>query len=208
MVPIYDSDLAEQRWAKAQWSHYELWEKKELRHRRHRRWCIILALLLFLIASSIPVIIDKQPKWKTFSLAQRLAKAINRVHTEASIEHKAIRLKFLDQESFLFQVEQTDSCLDSRSLPLRTETLEHSSYSQGGEASYQLLRPGVARQLDLTGGGSDSYCYDPMNLNSPVTPQGDLLAFAFVPVKDLPQKRLDRISIVFISGASGEIALE
>ena len=35
MVPIYESDVAEERWSKSEWNHYELWEKVEQRVRRH-----------------------------------------------------------------------------------------------------------------------------------------------------------------------------
>lgn len=49
MVPIYDSDVAEERWSKAEWRNYELWEKLEQRQIRKKRLWIMATILVFLM---------------------------------------------------------------------------------------------------------------------------------------------------------------
>src|SRR5262245_34313847 len=94
MVPIHDTDVASERWSKAEWEHYELWEKIEQRYRRRRRLWILGTVAVFVALSSIPVIMDRWPHWASVTASRKLASEINALKRDASIEHQAFRLRF------------------------------------------------------------------------------------------------------------------
>ena len=48
MVPIHDTDVAEERWSQAEWENYELWEKVELKLKRKKQLWILATFLVFL----------------------------------------------------------------------------------------------------------------------------------------------------------------
>ena len=65
MVPIHDTDLAQERWSQTEWEHYELWEKLEVKLSDVARpsGSAPLPFLLFFILSSVPILIEHWPKW-------------------------------------------------------------------------------------------------------------------------------------------------
>src|SRR5579885_1751897 len=110
MAPIHETDLAAERWSKAEWSHYELWEKLELKLRRRKLIWISGTIVVFLALSSVPIIIDRAPKWTAMSISRRLAQVINGMKSEASLKHQPYRIRFAPDGSLAYQVERVPSC--------------------------------------------------------------------------------------------------
>src|SRR5437868_6887859 len=110
MVPVHDTDIAAERWSKAEWQHYELWEKIEIRLRR-RKWLWITATVsVFMGLSSIPIVLDRSPKWLTLRLSRKLAQEINWMKREAGIEQRAFRLRFVSGTTLSYVVETSAHC--------------------------------------------------------------------------------------------------
>src|SRR5277367_3741280 len=110
MPPIHETDIASERWSKAEWSHYELWEKLELKLRRRKLIWISATVAVFLALSSVPIIIDRAPKWTAMSIARRLAQVINGMKSEASLKHQAHRIRFAADGSLSYEIERSNSC--------------------------------------------------------------------------------------------------
>jgi hypothetical protein len=79
MVPIHDTDLAQERWSQTEWEHYELWEKLEAKFRRRKAVWIGAAVLLFFVLSSVPILIEHWPKWIALGANRKLSEEINRL---------------------------------------------------------------------------------------------------------------------------------
>lgn len=200
MVPIYESDLAEERWAKTQWSQYELWEKVEHRLRRNRRLWIVATVLLFLLLSSVPIIIDQKPKWVTRSASRLLAQEINRVKREAGVSHLAYRIQFSGKGLLSYQVERLSSCSEGQGTWVRSGNLVKSPDLE----SYLLLDPAKGDELGIPG-LVESFCYDPQHGNDAIQKGQAVVGFGIFPVKDLTDHRMDRLSVLLLSGSLAEI---
>ena len=203
MVPIHDSDVAEKRWDEAEWRHYELWEKIEVRPRKRKWWWITLAVVLFLALSSVPVLMERWPKWVTLTAAGRLSREIGRMKRDTNVDRASFRIRFKDGAKLIFTVERAGSCSDTDWLPVRTgallgpEKLEHYavvSTQQGGG----LGIPGLM----------ESFCYDYLAGSEALISGKGLTGFGIIPVKDLTEGRTGRMSIVLLNGQSAEISFE
>jgi hypothetical protein len=202
-MPIHESDIAEERWESARWSHYELWEKLELRLRRRKLLWISATVVVFLALSSVPIILDRAPKWTAMSLSRRLAQLINGMKTEASVRHSPHRIRFAAGGALDYEIEKIASCDDPKpGAVIRAGTLQ----PERGEA-FVLVTPEQAPVLELPGVVS-SYCYDPTAGSSPAAAGKALVGFGIVAAKDLTEKRSDRLSVLLIQGASGELAFD
>lgn len=202
MVPIHDTDLAQERWSKAEWQNYELWEKVEVRVRRNRRLWILGAVVLFSLISAVPIVVDRWPKWVTRSTARTLAQEISQMKREAGVNGSAFRLRFPDNKSLEFVIEKLSDCSHSTGSVVRSGLLL--SHSQSGAYSRISAAEGVALGIP---GLVDSFCYDPLK-GSFSSLQGDAtIGFAFLPAKDLAQadhQRLDRVSVLLLVGSLAE----
>lgn len=204
MVPLHETDLAEERWSKVEWENYELWEKVELRLKRQRRLWILFTLLLFLVFSSIPIVMDRWPKWRTRAIARKLAQELNNLKREAGTRHAAHRLRFISEEKLDFIVEKVDSC-DSKSAEfawsgsLRDE--------KDSENQYYWLSPEKGQSLGIPG-LMKQFCYDPLVGYELGKNEGEFTGFGFIAAKDLTENRQDRISILLLSGQSAEISFD
>ncbi len=201
MVPLHDTDLAEQRWAKAEWESVELWEKIEVRMRRRRRLWIAGALVLFVLLSSIPVILERQPRWKAIDGARRLAADLVWVRKQAGISKKGF---VLSVEGAVWRISQVDRCAsNTHSEFVREEKLEAQSEDLTflSEAQAQALSvPGVISR----------WCYDPWQGSQgwDASRPDELQGFVVMPRVDLETQRVDRLATVLISGPSGDLAFE
>lgn len=201
MAPIYDSDLSEQRWAQEEWKTYELWDKTEKRHRNKRRRWIMVTAALFVLLSSVPVVLDSFPKWTTLWMVRRIAVVINDAKRHAVIEHKAFRVVLLDNAKMGIRIEVGPSCKGSHWEVVSEKPLLNSDSAK----DYLLIKPSMATDLGIPG-LVDSYCYDSLKGSSNTESGPGIVAIAAIPAKDLTERRLDRLSILVLKGDEAEIS--
>lgn len=204
MVPIHESDLAENRWKESQWGYYELWEKVESRFKKRRSLIIAITVLLFVVLSSIPIIRDRTPKWETLSAVRKLATEVNRMKLEASILAAPLNLEISSSETELaFRIAQVSSCNDRVvSREVRSGSLTAFTAQRGmrlvnsTDSEKWSLQPMV-----------HSICYDPLMPTQPLE-QDVPRVVGIAPVNDLTEGRLDRLSVLYLSGNSAEISFD
>jgi hypothetical protein len=204
MAPIHDTDLASDRWAKAEWEKYELWEKVELKLRR-RKWLLVAATaFVFLGLSSIPIVMDHRPKWEAVRLSRRLADQLGALKRDAAISHRAFRIRFKDEGDTAFVVESAFSCDGG---DLAWSTVRSGALEKVETGGYAVLTPAQGRALGVPG-LVDGLCYDPQS-GSDIESRGDPLAgFGVISKADLSEHRIDRLGVVLVNGASAEISFE
>jgi hypothetical protein len=203
MAPIYDTDLAEERFSKDEWNQYELWEKVEIRMRRRKRLWIGAACVAFVLLSSVPIVMDRLPKWKSLGASRRLAQEINRIKRDASLSHSAFRIRFAGNGSMDFVVERGPSCSGQVTAVERSGSLMPARDS----GTYELVPPAQGSELGVKG-FTESICYDYL-AGSDVVLRGDnLVGFGIMPVNDVTDRRMDRLAILIASGPSAEISFE
>ncbi len=203
MVPIYDSDLAEERYSKDEWSQYELWEKVENRLRRRRRLWIAGACLGFLCLSSIPIVIERAPKWASLSATRRLAEEINAIKIEASLSHAAYRIRFQGSGRLDYAVEKLANCSSGGGETVRSGSLMNGPR----ESEYALVGPEAGKRLGIDG-FVESICYDYLSGSDVVLSGEGLAGFGVAPVNDLTGDRTDRLAVLLVSGPSAEVTFE
>jgi len=209
MVPIHDTDLAEERWAKEDWKNYELWEKVEQREKRYRRLWVLGTLIVFLLLSSVPVILDRFPKWTTLKGARVLATELNRIKKDASVFHKSYRLRFPKAGILEYSVEELEYCGVKEGKKIRTGNL----LSDPNQKDYRLLTLDKGERLGVASVVRE-FCYDSLQGNLQLGARNDsgshekLSGFALISVKDLTQSRMDRVSVVFFKGQAAEISFD
>lgn len=203
MVPIHDTDVAETRWSQAEWNHYELWEKVEQRLRR-RKWLWISATVaLFLVLSAVPVVMLHWPKWVALTAASRLGREINHLKTMANVERAAFRLRFVNDGATGFVIEKAESCASTQWTSVRQAAL----VSRRRAADFSLIPPSQGLELGIPG-LVDSFCYDYLSGSEAIVKGETVVGFAVAPVVDLAARRLDRSSIVLLTGPSAEISFD
>jgi hypothetical protein len=203
MAPIYDSDLAEERFSKNEWNQYELWEKVEVRLRWRKRLWIAAACVGYLCLSSIPVVMDRMPRWKALTATRHLAEQINRIKLEAASSHSAYRIRFKGDGQLSYVVERTPSCSAGTSEVVRSGELMHET--EAGQ--YVLVGPSQGNDLGI-GGFFESFCYDYLSGSDVVLRGENLAGFGVMPVNDLTSKRTDRLAVLVVTGPSAEITFE
>ena len=200
MAPIYDTDVAAERWARSEWDNFELWEKIEIRERRKRRFWILGTIVAFLLLSSLPVVLERLPKWRTIWISRRVGTEIGNIKRDASLRHQAVRVRFPSSD-LRYVLETAESCQSTKWMELAQGQL----VSDRRLSEYSFVNPTIAQQVDIPG-LSSSFCYDPQV--GADLPEGQPIGLAFAPVKDLTEGRTDRISILLVSGNSAEISFE
>lgn len=204
MVPIHESDVAENRWKDSEWSAYELWEKIEVKLKKRKKWIIFFTVLLFLVLSSIPLIQDRQPKWEGLSVMRKLAIGINQAKVDASRLDYPLKLELIqNEEGIFFRVFKMTDCKSASGDEIRHRRILDPEESKKfhiltDEMSHELLIPGVVRDL----------CYHPIQGNEALSESLPTQAFGIIPVKDLTEKRTDRASFVYLTGNSAEISFD
>ena len=203
MVPIHDTDVAAERWSQSEWENYELWEKVELRFKRKRRIWILSTLIVFLALSAVPIVMDRWPKWTTRSLSRQLAQEINRIKKDAIIDQSAYRIRFLTEGNLGFVVEKLENCKSTKIEPVRSGIFE----KKMGSESYTWVSLHMGEELGVPGLVGD-FCYDAYLGSSSVLTGDSVVGFGIIPVKDLAEKKIDRLSVLLLSGSSGEISFD
>jgi len=206
MVPIHDTDLAEERWSKAEWENYELWERIELRLKRQKRLLIVATVILFLVLSSIPIIINQWPKWTTRSLSRQLAQLINQVKRESISSRAALRLRFLEEGKLDYVIEKLTSCSEN-SAASGEKIAESTLGDPSKNGIYTWVSAKVGMELQVPGLVSE-FCYDSLSGNGAILQGKEVIGFGLIPVKDLTEKKLSHLSLLLLTGSSAEISFE
>jgi hypothetical protein len=202
MAPIHETDIAAERWSKAEWSHYELWEKLELKLRRRKLIWISATLLVFLALSSVPIIIDRAPKWTAMSVARHLAQVINGMKSEASLKHQPYRISFAADGNLDYRIERVKGC----AAPDGPELIHTGSLDPGGSSGpFALLSPEQAKSFQIPGIVT-SFCYDPYA--GAAVDGVALVGFGILSAKDLTDRRSDRLSVLLIQGPSADLSFD
>jgi hypothetical protein len=203
MVPIHESDVAENHWSQAEWHHYELWEKIE-RRLKMRRWVWIgAAALLFFFLSSVPVIMERWPRWCSLAAAGHLSQEIGWVKREANVRQKALRLRIEEQGRPDFVIEEADRCTSASWSVVKTGSLLAIKRMD----SFHVLSRAAGEKAGVPG-LVQSFCYDHLTGSDAALRGQDVVGFGIASVKDLSVARFDRMSIVLLSGISAEISFE
>jgi len=206
MAPIHETDLAEERWSKAEWNHYELWEKIEVRVRKKRRLWIAGTVAAFLLLSSIPIIKENRPRWVALKATRKLAQEISRLKKDAGLMNQAYRIRFHPDGSPVYDVEQLTRCQDAQGVIIRSVSLQ-----EEGSVSLQLLDHRSGAALRVPGLG-DRLCFDPLTGLQPVAGSGTAsepaVGFGLIPKEDLAAGRDDRMVVIVVSGTSAEITYD
>jgi hypothetical protein len=203
MVPIHDTDVAQERWARAEWENYELWEKVELRLKKHKRRWVLATITLFLILSAVPIVMDRWPKWVTRSVAVELAREINRIKREASIERTAYRIRFGAGDGLNYSVEKIPNCAAGSGPSVRNGSLNRTFF----RSVSTWLAPPLGSEMGVPG-LAISFCYDYLAGNGALVSGENVVGFGIIPVNDLAEKRLDRLTLLLLTGASAEISFD
>jgi hypothetical protein len=202
MVPIHDTDLAEERFNQAEWDNYELWEKVEVRLRR-RKWVWICGVaLLFFALSSVPTLLERAPKWRAMSATRRLAEKVGWLKRQAAIEHRAYRIRFMEADGAEYVIEKSPHCNELAWAFVASGSLIAPRFAEG----YRVLSPEQGQKLGVPG-LLQSICYDALN-GAGVDPVSGVSGIGVIPVKDLAEGRSDRLSILFIGGASANLSFD
>lgn len=202
MPPIHETDVAEERWSQAEWEHYELWEKIETRMRRRKWMWIGATTALFFVLSAVPIVRDRYPKWISSVATRKLSQEINRIKREASLEHAAFRIRF-EHGTLSYVVEKSESCAQPHGQAVRSGGLVGVSKL----ADYALLSPSQGSTLGIPG-LVDSFCYDYLSGSDAVVRGERVVGFGVIPVKDLAEQRLERSSILLLTGPSAEVSFD
>lgn len=203
MVPIHDTDVAEERWSKAEWENYELWEKVELRLRRHRRLWILGTLFLFVVLSAVPIVLDRWPKWATRAVIVKLAYEINQMKRDAGTNRSAYRLRFIQQKSLSYKIEKIPDCSTEQGEVVKSGSFEIQQFGY----SFSWINPSQGQELGIPGLANE-FCYDYLAGNGAVLKGLSIIGLGIIPDNDLTEKRTDRLSILVLSGPSAEISFD
>lgn len=209
MVPIHESDVAENRWKDADWRQFELWERIEFRLKRKKNWTIVAVCLIFITLLSVPIYRDRLPKWTALAAMRALAVQVNQMKVDAATLGAPLRLRIEDSTSGpLYVIEKVTSCTSGVSATEEASAVElkrgefFKSPTVGAE--YRVLGGSNSAALGLER-VTQSICYDPSPSEAVDT---EMHALGILTVKDLAALRLDRIAFLNFSGLFTEIAFD
>lgn len=201
MAPVHDTDLAEERWARAEWARYELWEKTEQRARKQRKLWIAGACLVFLVLSAFPIVIENRPKWIAQKMIRKLAHEIEILKRDSALLHGIYRIQFEGGGSLRYHIEKVKTCTGPVTSILREGSLAESTEQ---ESRFVLMNAQQAASLGIDS-IVESFCYDSIR-----GAKYDVrtLGFGVAIANDLTQSRLDRMSILLIETPIARISLD
>jgi hypothetical protein len=205
MVPIHESDVAENRWKDDEWRQFELWEKLEQKARRKRSWTIIAAAVVFVSILSVPIFQDRIPKWRALGATRGLAVRANQMKVDAASLKLPLRLRLENSDSGpRFVIEKVASCASDSAAPgeIWGQGVVFRDAHLGSR--YAVLSAAQAGELGLER-VKEAVCYDPAGLD--LSSDG-VKAVGILPVKDLAEGRLDRASFLNFSGLFAEIGFD
>lgn len=200
MVPVHDTDVAEERWTQAEWEHYELWEQIESRLRRRRLMWIFAVVILFLAISAVPVVRERLPKWSVQLAARRFTQDINEIKRRALLTKRAYQIRFESPASDRYWIESVANCAQGALLTGPGDAHSESRSLVGFRDLAVVQATEVSKM--------DRFCFDPI-LGAEFSLSGrELVGFAFLTAKDLSEGRTDRASALLLRGTSAEISFD
>jgi hypothetical protein len=210
MVPIHDTDVGSERWAQEEWENYELWEKVEVRLRRQKRLWIFATALVFVVLSGIPIVIDRWPKWSSRVVLRHLVQEMSKMKREAGVLRGALRLRFLDSDQLTYQIEKVSDCQTSRPGEVMNSGRLGSVSGSGlgpDQTHFVLVDSKRGDELGVPGLQAE-FCYDHLTGFGAASEGKEVVGFGVISSSDLIQKRLDRMSILLLSGPSAEVSID
>jgi len=202
MAPIYETDVEKERWTQTEWQNIELWEQVQKRERRKKLiWIGATAVLCVLIAA-IPIVKDRLVKWQGLAAMRRLSSEIQKMKMQVALDHSPMVLVLLKESGLRFRIEKVKDCLRSKTETILTEG---SLMEMPQAEAFSFIFPESAQSLGVRG-LMDRLCYDP--LAGFQSSEKNLVGMAVIPVKDLSEKRLDRISTILFEDHSAEISFD
>ncbi len=200
MVPIHESDVAENRWKDDEWRQFELWERIEFRLRRKKVWIILGVFLVFVAILAAPVIEDRLPKWRAINAMRILAVRANQMKVDAAALGVPLRLRIEDSlDGPQYVIERVDQC-DSNSKSARIWGGGPVFANRERGTDFVVFEPRDATTLGLER-VTTTVCYDPLGAETADRVQ----ALGILTAKDLTEKRLDRVAFLNFSGLFAEI---
>ena len=209
MVPIHESDVAENRWKDDEWRPFELWERIELRLRRKRLWIILAVAVVFVGILAEPLIADRLPKWRALNAMRVLAVRANQMKVDAASLGVPLRLRIENSSAGpQYVVERVDQCDTNRGFSNGIVEAQSGRVWGGGPlfenpergAEFVVFDPRQAITLGLER-VTTAVCYDPLGTESIEGVQ----ALGILIAKDLANQRLDRVAFLNFSGLFAEI---
>ncbi len=204
MVPIHDTDVAAERWAQEEWENYELWEKVEVRLRRQKRLWVLATSVIFVILSALPIVVDRWPKWSTRVVLRHVIRQMSQMKREAGVQRAALRMRFLDPIRLTYQVEKIPNC----QFHGVGEVVASGNFALLSRSEqYLFVDPKTGESLGIPGLQGE-FCYDHLAGFAAASEGKEVVGFAVIPALDLAEKRLDRMSVLLLSGPSAEVSMD
>ncbi len=209
MVPIHESDVAENRWKDDEWRQFELWERIELRLRRKNSWIILAVSTVFVAILAAPIIGDRLPKWRALQAMRALAVRANQMKVDAAALGVPLRLRIEDSaDGPQYVIERVDQCDSTHGFSNGIVEAKSARIWGGGPVfenreygkEFVVFDPRAAATLGLER-VTTAVCYDPVGGEAADIVQ----ALGILTAKDLTLKRLDRIAFLNFSGLFAEI---
>jgi len=170
--------------------------KKEVKFTQRKKR-ILGTLSLFILLNFVPVILEQLPKWKTQNFSRKFAQEINTLKRQACIHQQVYRLKILPGPGLFYQIEQLPSNLLDSPQIIKKVQLDPSCH-------FQWLLPKMTSSLELPVMQEEFY-YDYLKKTSS---HEKVKKFGIIAIQDLWTQRLDRISMVWISGDESIVQFE
>ena len=199
MVPIHESDVAENRWKDDEWRQFELWERIEHRLRRKRTWIILAVALIFVGILGAPVIEDRLPKWRALNAMRILAVRANQMKVDAASLGVPLRLRIENSaDGPQYVIERVDRCDISAMARVWGGGPVFENHDRGTD--FVVFEPREASAFGLER-VTTSVCFDPLGTEA----NEQVQALGILTAKDLTDRRLDRVALLNFSGLFAEI---
>lgn len=205
MAPIYDTDIAQQRWAQTEWQNIELWEQVQRRERRKKLLWIGFAIFLFVSFSSITIIQERYWKWKSLRAVRQLAVEVLSMKRKVAQEKKAYLLELMPDAGLGYRIRAVDSC-SSQKTKEPTEPVQFISMEETQRLQLSFLPSEQAQRMGIERVMS-TICYDPID-GFYRSEKENVFGMVVGPVKDLAEGRSDRLGTVIFEGDSAEISFD
>lgn len=186
--------MAEYESLSVNWAETELYEKQRIRKIRKNAALIALTMLIFFGLTAIPVIQVRYPAWRTFKAARIISEHLEQIKVDAISKKRPIRLDW-NESGTEYKETWVKSCTDTTGEVRNTWSLPHAA------ESYVIVNKLRAQDLEISA-IEDFFCFDPLSGFFGIPQQ----ATAIIPVKDLTEKRLDRVSYVIVDALSAKIS--
>lgn len=208
MAPVHDTDLSEKRWEHEEWRRFELWERIERRFRRNRNLVLVGAVLAFLGLSSIPIWMERGPRYRAVEGARELAELLNRLKLEVARTREPIRLVLSGEPGLGWRMERAPGgCIAAATSGAEVLRQGGLLVKRGVAGEFKFVSESEGLALGVPGLGLE-FCYDPISGSQSAADGKKLAGFAIAPVGDLTAGRVDRLGTVVVRGSVAESRFE